>query len=353
MTQTGFKKKFLKFRFGLKARITLYERLAAFLENNTPIVDTLIRIQMRYKENKDYRADILADWLVILKKGSSFADAVQSWVPASEHMLIAAGERGQNLIQGLQEATVMSTASKNIKSAIIAGLAMPAFLLVLLGFMLARFQTDMAPIFKSLLPVTSWSSSGQTLDTLSSFIVNYWWMVLIGFVVFGVSSGLSLGRWSGKGRSIADRFPPWSIYRTAQASSFMIGLASLMKAGVAGFDALRSMHKTASPWMQSHLEKMMSTMRLGGPHSGKALNTGLLDKETAGDVEDYSQLGQFQDAVYLLGSRTMKESVEKINARMAVLRTVLLILVAVSIGWIYSTIYGLQTMIASSMNAGG
>ena len=230
---------------------------------------------------------------------------------------------------------------------------MPAFLLMLLGFMLARFQTDMAPIFKSLLPVTSWSSSGQTLDALSSFIVNYWWMVLIGFAVFGIASGISLGRWRGRGRKIADKFPPWSIYRTAQASSFMIGLSSLMRAGVAGFDALRSMHKTASPWMKSHLEKMMGTMRLGGPHSGKALNTGLLDKETAGDVEDYSQLGQFEDAIYLLGSRTMKESVDKINARMAVLRTILLILVAVSIGWIYSTIYGLQTTIASSMNAGG
>ena len=353
MTSSGFKKSFLKARFGLKARITLYERLAAFLENNTPIVDTLLRIQMRYKENKDYRADILGDWLKKLRTGASFSDAIQSWVPASEHMLIAAGDRGESLIKGLKEATVMSTASRNIKSAIVSGLAMPVFLLLLLGFMLARFQTDMAPIFKSLLPVNNWSSSAQVLNTFSTFIVNDWWVVLIGFVAFGVASGMSLGRWKGSGRKIADKFPPWSIYRTAQASSFMIGLSSLMRAGVAGFDALRSMHKTASPWMKSHLEKMMGTMRLGGPHSGKALNTGLLDKETAGDVEDYSQLGQFEDAIYLLGSRTMKESVDKINARMSVLKNVLLVLVAVSIGWIYSTIYGLQTTIASSMSAGG
>lgn len=343
--------KYLRFNFSLKKRIGLYERLAAFLESNISIMDTLNRIQYRYDRNHDSRAKILKNWITSMEHGSRFSDAIQPWIPASEHMLIAAGERGEGLINGLKEATVMSTSSKSIKNAIYAGLAMPIGLLAMMSFMLTKFQTTMVPVFKSLLPVSKWPSSAQLLNSISYSIAHLWWLVGIVLIIIFTIIYLTIGRWTGKARAFFDHLPPWSIYRTAQASSFLIGLSSLMKAGVAGFDALKMMHHTASPWMQFHLEKMMSVMRLGGASSGRALNTGLLDKETAGDVEDYSQLGSFQDAIYLLGARTLVESVTKINSRMGVVRNLLLVTVASNIVWIYSTIYSLQGVIASSMGA--
>jgi type II secretory pathway component PulF len=341
----------LKSRFNLKKRIALYERLAAFLESNINIMDTMVRIQRRYAKNKDFRARILMDWIRTMERGGRFGEAVQSWIPASEHMLISAGERGEGLIHGLKEATVMSTATKAIRGAIIGGAAMPAFLLVMLSFMLIKFQTDMVPVFKTLLPVEAWSSSGQTLNAISGTLTDWWWIILLLTIAGSTVIVTTLGRWRGPVRRFFDRLPPWSIYRTSQASSFMIGLSSLMKAGVASFDALKTMHRTSSPWMREHLEKMMAIMRLGGASNGRALNTGLLDAETAGDVEDYSQLGDFQDAIYLLGARAMKESVDKINMRMSVVRNIMLIVVAGSIIWIYSTVYGLQSAIATSLSS--
>lgn len=346
-----YKKSLLKSKFSLKKRINLYERLAAFLESNISIMDTLNRINYRYAKNHDFRAKILKDWIRTMEKGGRFGDAVKPWIPASEHMLIAAGERGEGLIHGLQEATVMSTSSRAIRSAIISGSAMPVFLGLMLSFMLIKFQTSMVPVFKGLLPISSWPSSAQLLNSISGAIANWWW--LVGFILGGGGTliVITFPRWRGNVRHIFDKLPPWTIYRTAQASSFMIGLSSLMKAGVAAFDALKIMHKTSSPWMKEHLEKMMSIMRLGGSSSGRALNTGLLDSETAGDVEDYSQLGSFQDAIYLLGARSMKESVDKINMRMAVIRNLMLVMVAGSIIWIYSTVYGLQSSIATSLSS--
>lgn len=106
----------LKMRFGLSARIGLYERIRAFLENNIDIVSTLISIRDRYKKGKDPKYKILNEWIAVMNQGGKFADAIQPWVPAAEHMLISAGEKGQGLIKGLEEATVLSTASSKNKS---------------------------------------------------------------------------------------------------------------------------------------------------------------------------------------------------------------------------------------------
>jgi toxin co-regulated pilus biosynthesis protein E len=82
---------------------------------------------------------------------------------------------------------------------------------------------------------------------------------------------------------------------------------------------------------------------------GRALNTGLLDDETAGDVEDYSRLGSFSDAIYVLGSRSLEAGIVQIQMRMGVIKNLLLVLVAGSIIWIYFASFGLQTAIADSM----
>src|SRR5690606_18824010 len=132
---------------------------------------------------------------------------------------------------------------------------------------------------------------------------------------------------------IFDHLPPWSIYRSYQASSFLISLSSLMRAGVATYDALRLMHRTASPWMRMHLERMMTNMRHGGENQGKSLDTGLLDKEVAGDIQDYSATGSFLEAIYRIGQRTLEEGVKSIQIKMDVLKNVLLFAVAASIVW--------------------
>lgn len=337
-----------KMQFGLGARISLYERIQAFLEAGIDIISTLESIRDRYKKSKDSRYKVLEHWLEVMSKGGKFADALKPWVPPAEHMLIAAGERGEGLISGLSEATVLSNAAAKNKGAIIGGVVMPIFLISMIFGMLAAFQLQMAPVFVALLPVESWPGNAQTLYEMSKFIVDYWFVVLVIFAALTVVISYTMGRWTGPVRAKFDALPPWSLYKNYQGSSFLIGLSSLMKAGVANYDALKLMHRTASPWMQAHLEKMMAAMKLGGANPGEALDTGLLDKETAGDVQDYSRLGSFQKAIYLLGERSLTKSVERTNAKMAVLRNVLLVMVAGGIITIYGTTYSLQTLIADS-----
>lgn len=341
----------LKLRFGLKARISLYERIVAFLQADIDIVSTLMAIRNRYRERKDYRAIVIDSWIGEIERGGSFSDAMLEWVPPSEHMLISAGDRGEGLITGLQQATVMSNAAARSKGAIIGGLIFPIVLFSMILMLMIMFQSKMVPIFSQLMPVAQWPGSARWLYNISYFVKNYLWLVIIAMAGLSFLITSTLGSWTRPPREIFDKLPPWSIYRTYQGSSFLIGLSSLMKAGVASFEALGLMHANASPWMKMHLERMMSAMKLGGSSDGKALNTGLLDTETAGDVEDYSRLGSFQDALELMGSRSLEAGVKSIEAKMGVVRVLMLMMVAMSIGWVYLTTYTLQSSIAQSLSS--
>lgn len=340
-----------KMRFGLKTRIGLYERIAAFLKADIDIVSTLRTIKTRYDKKKDYRGKVLAEWIKEMDKGAKFSDAIKEWTPAAEHMLISAGERGKGLISGLEQAVVLSTAASKNKNAIIAGLIMPVVLITMIFLMLIGFQVQMAPVFIGLLPLQQWPSNAQVLYNWSKFFYDNWFIILCLMGVLGFIISATMNKWVGRTRKIFDKIPPWSIYKGYQGSSFLIALSSLMQAGIANYECLKLMDKTASPWMKSHLSIMKRKMNQGGPNQGEALNTGLLDDETAGDIEDYSRLGSFQDAIFILGSRSLEKSVAQTKARMAVLTNFLLICVAGGVLTIYFTSYNLQTTIAEQMSS--
>lgn len=348
-----FKKMMLKFNFGLSKRISMYEKISAFLEAGIDLVGTLKSIRDRYALRKDRRAVIMSEWIKSLEGGQKFADAIAEWVPPGELMLIEAGERGGGLVTGLNEAVVLSNAAAKNKGAIIAGTAFPVALIGMLIGMLIMFQVQMAPIFKGLMDIEKWPESARLLDTISGFLYHQLWIVLLIFGALAFLIGKTMGTWTKSPRHIFDKLPPWNIYRSYQASSFLIALSSLMRAGVPAYDALKAMNKNASPWMRAHLNKMMATMSMGGGNMGRALDTGLLDDETAGDVQDYSRLGSFSDAIYILGARSLDKGIKIIEQRMGVVKNLLLVMVAGSIIWIYFASFGLQTEIADSMSRPG
>ena len=345
----NFKKAIQKFRFGLAARISLYERLADFLDNKFPVEDTLEIISSRYNKQKDYRADILNTWRKKMAIGQKFSEAIKDHVPASERILIASGENSSGgLPQGLREAMRLSKSMAQIKGAIIAGAAYPVMLMFMIMGLLVMFYTQFVPIFEGILPLQFWPDSGKTLHSISQFIVVKWWIVsiIVGGIVYVIS--LSMPRWTTKGRGIADHFPPFSLYKEYQSASFLIALSSMMIAGVSLNEALLKVQSKGSPWLKDHISKMLRKLRVAGSDYGKVMDTGLLDAETAGDIQDYSKLSTFEKAVYGIGEKTLKRSVEKINIKMSIARYVMMFVVAAMVLWVMATSYLLQQAVAES-----
>lgn len=338
-----------KLKFGLKVRISLYERIASFLDAGIDLTNALEKIQSRYKKARDYRAKILEKWLTELKKGKDFSEAIIDWVPPSEFMLIDAGIKTGDPAGGLRKTIVLAKSSAENKGAIIGGLIMPVFLFLMLFGMIIGFKIKMVPVFEGILPLEEWPSMARTLNEFSTSVYDNLTLIvsiMIGGFVLIVST---LNIWHGKIRSYFDYLPPWSLYRGYQGSSFLISLSSLMSSGVPGYRALETMNESASPWMKFHLRKMMAQMKRGG-NAGTALNTGMLDKETAGNIEDYSELGSFEKAIDQIGTNALSESVNKTKARMKVISTLLLFVVAGSVVTIYFAIFDLQQVVAEKSN---
>lgn len=351
MASLDLSRSIAKLRFGLKARISIYERIADFLDAQIDIVSTLKSLRDRYAKTKDYRARILGEWINNMERGGVFSESIKDWVPPAEHMLISAGERGVGLKNGLTEAKVLSTASSQTKAAIAGGLIFPLALFGMIIGLMFMFQTQQVPAFTAMLPLERWPSGAKLLYNVSYFFYKFLFLLLLTLGGIATVISLSMGRWTRPPREFFDKLPPWSIYKSYQSSSFLIGLASLMQAGIPTYDALRMMHKNASPWMKMHLERMMSSLKIGGSNPGKALDTGLLEAEIAGDVQDYSRLGSFQDAIYRMGQRSLREGVKSIESKMVIIRNLMLVLVAGSIAWMYLTSYNLQTTIASAASS--
>ena len=343
--------KFLKFRFGTAHRISMYKRLMAFLKEEFPVYESLVKFKTRFDKKNDYRGKIIAIWLEEMNNGVSFSNAIKGWVPDSELNLISAGEEGKGLDTGLAEAIKFSISGKEIKAAVIGGVSYPLILLiVVLGF-ISMFSLQMAPAYLGILPIERWPDMGQYLYAVSAGLVKYWYMIIIVLVVSGITIGSTISSWRGSVREIADRIPPWSIYKVYHSSSFLIALASMMQSGVPLNDALKKLKNTSSPWLGAYIDEMMKNLRRGGKNFGQHLNVGLLDEETAGDVIDYSELGKFEEAVYSIGEENLKASVVKIQSRMGLVRNLMIVVVGVTVGVIYYTNIELNGTVADNASA--
>lgn len=342
----------VKARFTLGKRMGMYEKIASFLDSDFDLVSTLTAIRDRYVLRKDSRAVILSDWLRVLAQGGRFPDAIAPWVPAAELMLIESGDRSGDLKSGLREAVVLSSSARKSQAAIFGGVAFPSVLFAMVIAILCLFQARMVPIFSELLPIAKWPESAQMLNFISGFLYNNLFFILIAFGIIAFIIGKTMGSWTAPPRNIFDKLPPWNIYKSYQGSSFLIALSSLLRAGVPAYNALRAIYRNASPWMRIHLSKMMVTMNMGGGNVGRALDTGLLDDETAGEIQDYARLGNFAEAIYVFGAKSLEKGVQDIQFRMNIIKNLLLVVVALIILWMYYVSFMLQQVIADSMGSG-
>jgi toxin coregulated pilus biosynthesis protein E len=346
-----FKKALRKFQFTLNKRIALYERIADFLDNKFPVEETLETIGSRYRKRKDFRAEIISDWRRKLAIGKKFSDAIKDHVPAEERVLIAAGETSAGgLPQGLREAIRLSQSTAEIRNTIISGAVYPVVLLVLTSLMLVMYNKQIAEVFLKMLDIRQWPESGRILYHISGVVVNQWW--LLGGILGGVTIALkwALPNWIGPGRSVANHVVPFSIYKDQQSASFLLALSSMMVSGTSLNEALQKIQERGSPWLKHHVGKMLKKLRVAGSDYGKALDTGMLDEETAGDIQDYARLSTFEKAVYGIGENSLKKTVKSIVAKMAVAKFIMLAMVTAILGWIYAASYDLQTEIADRAN---
>lgn len=337
-----------KRKFGPKHRLSIYQKLSAFLSNGVDIDNAMKQMSDGYRHynKKDFRSVIIDEWRESMAVGTSFSNALAMWAPAGEVMLIKSGERSGDLPGAMVNACVATDAGNRMKSTIIASTSYPGVLLALLFVMLYMFAVSaIPPLVESKDPAT-WPTVSKGLYYMSYFVQHYW-MVSIAFVgIAAMIVGSTLSRWVGKARDFIEILPPYSIYKSYQGSVFLVSLAAMMKTGVPVWNALDELKELSSPYMKRHIE-MMQNRLLNGVAIGAALETGLLDRDIAIDLRVYSSTSNIEEKMGVIGASAIEAGVRRISLIGTILNGVALAMIGGYIGW---TLIGF-TMLTNAISA--
>lgn len=330
------------FSFSLRTRITLYKKLANFLDQGIDIYRALQMVAARAQRTKDPLAPMYFDWLRKIGNGNDFSDAVEGWVPDDERMLIIAGERGAALANGIRMAGDVADRMSRIRKAVMGELATPLFL-ILAGVAILLFAAySIVPGLEKAMPRKVWPDSLRNIGMLTDFVRNWGLVTLV--LVGGLSAAViaSLGRWFDDLRIKLDHYLlPYPIYREFRAAGFLIALSALMSSGIDLAASIKIIRDRSNNWMRGHLNRILSRIS-AGEEPGEAFDTGLFNLEVSNDLKDFGRANKFESAIDELGRTASEDGAARIKKSAGLVRIVVMMLIAGGIVYGYSAIYELQ-----------
>lgn len=338
------------FKNDTKARTRLWRRLGKQLTDGIPIV-TAMEEMAALRKPGEAMGMALTEWSAVMKNGKKFSDAVRDWVTTEEVMLMMAGEQSGALPESMKSVVSVTKAKRGVQSAVVGGLAYPTFLMIIAFGVMFLFNFKIIPAFARAANGRSWSGMAKTMVDVSAF-TQVWlpWIALLLVIAIGVVIS-SMPIWSGSGRTVADRYPPYSIYRVMQGSTFLIALSSLIQAGVRIDEALEQLADNSSPWARTRINAALRELR-AGRNIGEALHrTGyeFPDREIISDIRVYATKSGFDEALRLIGEDWIEESVEQIKGLMNVVFSVSLLVVAGVIAFEVSGLIAMELQLSSFM----
>jgi len=343
--ERGFAKWWFRTMEGAGRR-RLWMKLAKLIGNSVPILQALESLHGRRKAIHgvgDPQVIALRSWIHGMNNGKRLSQMLDGWVGTEERMLIAAGETSGTLELSLSAAARVMEAKKEIRGAIVSGMAYPTILVIVAFVILYIFGFKVVPEFTKIVPAESFHGLAGFLVMLANFAQG-WIFVVAGGVLASIAAFfVALPRWDGRWRVFLDRYPPFSIYRVAQGSTWLIGLSSMLDAGVRLETALKQLGETADKWLANRIEAAVRGMRTGLQLGDALARSGyeFPDREIIDDLGVYSSLSGFDEAMSILGREWITEAVEQIKTKMKVVFGASLLSVAIIVG---TMVGGMMTM---------
>lgn len=324
--------------FGVDYRLTLYDKLMRFAQNNVPAVDTIRGLLQRMRKSKDLRQYVVQEWVRGLEGGQLLDEVMATSVPKMDTILIRAGSQNGDLALGLRQAIFLTDAMRRMKTAVVSALTMPIILAVMSSGILVIVVTQLAPQMKTAFGRTELPLITQALIQLGEFVIGWGWLVALVVVILGSLSIWSLSRWTGlKGslRGRLDRFlPPWALYREVQASGTLIALYALLMGNVQVRVATEMIAGNAGPWLARHLRSAVLSMKAGGKES-EAFDTGLFPRDVQDDIEDYGRHSSFGEVLAAIAKTLVDRTEKSVKRYGAVLQGVVFLVVGSFAAWMY------------------
>lgn len=314
--------------FDSRTRERCWKKLARQLKfTHLPLEQCFRLLLERAKKDKNPVHHVYAHIVKSLLDGNTLGKALQNFAEPEEVMLINSGQTGGQaaLAEGFAKAADLMEKKRKIKGAILKEVAYPILLFCsVIGF-LFLISTMLMPEMMRLSDPAKWTGAAWLLYTISTFVTSWYGLasaILFAALLFLI--GFSLKRWSGTGRTLADKFPPWSIYRVLVGISWLYAVSILLQMkNIKLVVILKSLidDPSTSAYLRSRLGPIYrSTVR--GMSLGDALDsagTGWPDPVLVDDLRTYSALPGFNQQLGSIAQEMLNESMEKIQRGASVL----------------------------------
>jgi hypothetical protein len=190
--------------------------------------------------------------------GDRWQGAFRPWVPATDAMMFTASEHSgltADLLNTLIDLTQKQRVwSKQIRQALTAPMVSLGWIIALLaGTGLYYF-----PALKRSLPNMRMVGSAATLQHLTDFITTQgpFWAVPLLLVPWGVK--YTLNTLTGPFRASIDSLPLFAEFRQRSGMEFLLGLSTLLQAGLTFREAAQSLCQTAKPYVRERITAILA-----------------------------------------------------------------------------------------------
>jgi len=333
---------FAQLFFTTKTRLSVFEKLASFMESGISIIDVLRILEKEYSATSDVtdiRPFAMREWVRKMdKEGATFSEVLDGWVPVSERILIQSGEESGDIEDAFKNCIETTSSTKEMIGTIVGKLTYPVILTSLLFGIIAFFSLEIVPILTTISPPSQWPSVSQDLYTISEFTTKNWYVVLLGLIAVIVLIKISLSHLTGPLRAVLDKIPPYTMYKTFQSSVLIISVSSMMRSGVPIQEALYKIAESSNKYLRIEINKVLQRLK-AGMTEGDAFKTPFFDEETKVDIAVYSHtenIGEYMDAI---GRSAIENGVSKISKIADIAKLLAFFFVAVFICWAYYSFF--------------
>lgn len=330
-------------RITLKDRAFLARQLATMLESGFAI-DKALQIFIEQTKNKRFKV-VLGSILSDVEAGSSLSEAMKKHMDVFDPVfisIIVSGEAVGKLAEVLKELATNLETQNTFTSQVKSALYYPMFVLVVMGIivfiMITRVIPPLRDIFDEFNTTLPWTT--RTLLGLSTFVTNYWWAILMFFILVGIVIYFYLRTTSGKYLYARIQIKlPYDIGRNVYMTRFAQTLSMLLHSGT---PIIKSLNITADVMnnviYKDSLNFAADQMERGIPLSVPLSKDSNFDPMVSQMIRVGEETGKMDQVLDKISIHFAEESNSKLKNINSLLEPMLIVIVGLGVAFIVFSI---------------
>lgn len=342
---------FARLTFGGKKKERVLRTMQRLMKAGVSTTKSLEQLYKIYSKNgtkkKNTTALALKEWQKKNSSGKPLSECMAGWISPAEQMIIAGGEKGENLADSFTDALMATAAASKIRNTLILGIIYPVVMTFAIIFALYGFSTSIVPTFATIVEPAKWTGNAGRIYAVSEFITGpakYFGIALLAAIGALIAT---LPYITGAVRPYLDQAFPWSLYKIIMGASFMIALRGSLSAGIPITDALTNISKTSQPYLKTRTDAIKSGLDMG-KNLGSAMERtrhNFPDPDINGEIAVYSDLPGFEDNLDTLAKEWIENSIARAQITSKVMGNAMLLILALCVGFMAISVFELQDII--------